>query len=104
MKYSVFAKGEIDVNGNYVGGELIGTFKSERKAWETESEYAFRHPKEFVYTLREGDDVFTIIRVTDWFHVVDKETKGFCYGMCKTEEEAIKHKEWCEKYHFLGWY
>ena len=104
MKYSIFTNGMDDGQGNYVGGELVGTFNNERKAWNARRDYQFSHPKEFVYMLREGEDVFTIIHAAGWYHIVDKATQSHCYGMSPIEEEAIKHKEWCEKYHTLGWY
>jgi len=104
MKYSVFIKGQKDEQGNYVGGELVGTFTSEKKAWLTEREY-FKDFKNFpTYILREGEEVFTIIKAAGWFHIVDKATQSYCYGMSPREDDAIKHKEWCEKYHTLGWY
>ena len=104
MTYRIFAKGRKDEQGNYVGGELVGEFHSEKEAWNTMRDYQFSHPKEFVYMLRDGEEVFTIIKVAGLFHVVDKLTESLCYGVAEKEDEAIKHKAWCEKYHTLGWY
>ena len=103
--YKVFIHGSKDVDGNYYGGECVGTFQSERKAWETKREY-FRLPltkSGYVYMLREGDEVFTIIKAAGWFHITDLQRKN-CYGMSTSLEEAQKHKTWCEKFHTLGWY
>lgn len=104
MKYRVFINGQKDEQGNYVGGELVGTFTSEKQAWLAEREY-FKNFKNFItYMVREGEEVFAIIKAAGWYHIVDKATQSHCYGMSPREEEAIKHKEWCEKYHTLGWY
>lgn len=104
MKYRVFINGQKDEQGNYVGGELVGTFTSEKQAWLAEREY-FKNFKNFItYMVREGEEVFAIIKAAGWYHIVDKATQSHCYGMSPIKEEAIKHKEWCEKYHTLGWY
>ena len=105
MKYNVFIKGKKDEQGNYVGGELVGTFTNEKEAWFTEHEYSKDFKNYITYMVREGEEVFTIIKVADgWYHVVDKATQSLCYGVAEKEDEAIKHKAWCEKYHTLGWY
>lgn len=104
MKYSVFIKGQKDEQGNYVGGELVGTFTNEKKAWLTEREYQSNFKNFITYMVREGEEVFTIVKAAGWYFIVDKATKSNCYGTTLTEEAAIVHKEWCEKYHTLGWY
>ena len=106
MTYKVFIKGTQDDKGNYIGGELVGTFRNEEEAWMKERECEFKYPHDLgIYMLRESkDDVFTIIKADGYYHIVDKATKGYCYGISVNESEAIKHKEWCEKYHTLGWY
>ena len=103
--YSVFKGGRKDENGNYVGGELVLTTKSERKAFEKERDLNFKYPHDFgIYILRQGDEVFDIVEAAGWWHVTDKSTHMQCYGSCRTEQEAIEHKAWCEKYHTLRWY
>ena len=103
--YKVFIRGTKDENGNYIGGECVGTFQSERKAWEVEREYFSKPLSEtgYVYKLREGDEVFTIVHTDEWYMITDKSQKS-CYGMCRTLEEATREKAWCEKFHTLGWY
>lgn len=104
MKYYVYIKGQKDEQGNYFGGELVGTFTKERNAWLTKHEYFADFKNYITYMVREGEEVFTIMFADGVYHIVDKATKSHCYGVCPTHEEAIKHKEWCEKYHTLGWY
>jgi hypothetical protein len=104
MEYKVFACGSIAENKDYVGGKLVGNFKSERLAFEKVRELQFSMPNGFHYMTRNGDDVFEILHIGFWYHIVDKATHNYCYGMCQSEEEAIKDKAWCEKFHYLGRY
>lgn len=106
MKYYVYSGGKKDAEGNYVGGVLEGTFTSEREAFFFAKDLQWKRKPDLVYKLREGEEVFTIVPVKYadgvYYHVSDKATQGFCYGVCKTMEEAVRHKAWCEKYHTLG--
>jgi hypothetical protein len=102
--YSVFVNGRKDERGDYVGGELLAQFKSERKAFIAAHNYMFEHPSVFAYMRRAGEDVFTIVKVENYYHIVDKATQSSCYGVAEDLKGAEEHKAWCEKYHYLGWY
>ena len=105
MKYYVYSGGVKDAKGYYLGGVLEGTFTSEREAFFFAKDLQWKRKPDFIYTLREGEEVFAIIPTGNAelpYHVVDKATKGFCYGVCRSMEEAVEHKAWCEKHHTLG--
>lgn len=106
-KYHIFVGGSKDAKGNYVGGTLDATFTTEREAFYHEKKLQWERKPDLIYMLVEGDERFMIVQTDDPdlpFHVVDKRTQGWCYGVCRTMQEAIEAKAWDEKYHYEHWY
>lgn len=105
-QYGVYKGGHKDQYGNYVGGKLVLLTEDEHEAWIEVRRLNSEEFKEdsFPYMMRTGDEVFEIIKGPEMWHVVDKATRGWCYGLCQSYGDAVLHKAWCEKYHYLGSY
>lgn len=105
-KYSIYVGGTFDESaGGYRGGTLDATFTNEREAFfhQKKLEWEF---KKGLHMECEGDERFMIVPVKYpdgiWYNIVDKRTQGFCYGVCRTMQEAIEAKAWDERYHYEG--
>lgn len=107
-KYHIFVGGSKDAKGNYVGGTLDATFTTEREAFYHEKKLQWERKPDLIYMLVEGDERFTIVPIMmdgeKWFNIVDKRTQTRCVGLCRSMQEAIEEKGWCEKYHYEHWY
>ena len=104
--YSIYVGGTYDVKNHLSsGGVLDATFTNEREAFFYKKKLQWEF-KKGVYMMCEGDERFMIVPVMYpdgiWYHIVDKRTQGFCYGVCRTMQEAIEAKAWDEKYHWEG--
>ena len=89
----------------YVGGVLDSEHKTERAAFYREKELQWSG-KQDVSMEYEGEERFDIVPIIidcePWYSVTDKRTHGYCYGLCRTMEEAVEAKAWDEKYHYEG--
>lgn len=106
-QYHVYVGTDYDpVTKEHTGGTLDATFTTEREAFYRVKKLEWEF-KKGVTMIVEGDERFMIVQVNDPdlpYHIVDKRTQGYCYGVCRTREEAIQAKAWDEKYHYEHWY
>jgi len=107
-KYHIYVGGTYDVNTHTSsGGTLDATFDTEREAFYHEKKLQWEF-KKGIYMVCDGDERFMIEPVIldgeQHYSITDKRTQSNCYGLCRTMQEAIEAKEWCEKYHYEHWY
>lgn len=105
-KYHIYVGGTYDQNTReHSGGTLDATFTTEREAFFHEKKLQWEF-KKGIYMLVEGDERFTIVPIMmdgeKWFDIVDKRTQTKCVGLCRSMQDAIEEKAWCEKYHTEG--